>query len=81
MHIKWSFIFGNQHIPVITTEEAEDKRIQEAVDIFDDLLYIASTGRQAYINLKQCTAIFREEVKEESVLPEKAPSDESVGKN
>lgn len=70
MHIKWSFIFGNQQLPVIITDEAEDIRIQDAVDIFADLLHIPSLGKDAYINLKQCTAILREQVNEERKAPE-----------
>lgn len=71
MYIKWSFIFGNQHLPVFITEEVEDKRIQDSVDIFVNLLHIPSVGKDAWINLKQCTAIVREEVNEHQEAPEK----------
>jgi len=64
MLIKWTFIFDTNHMAIEVREEAEDKRISESVEAFVDLLFIPSPGKEAFINLKSCKAIIREEVQE-----------------
>lgn len=78
MLIKWTFAFDEGHLSVEVRDENEDKRISDCVDTFVDLLLIPSAGKDAYINLKLCKAIIREELNEEAQAPvPEAPSAES----
>lgn len=61
--IRWAFIFNDdKHISAEIKEEAEDLRIAAAINNPDQLLFVASPGRGAYVNLKFVKAILREEV-------------------
>lgn len=73
MLIKWSFIFESNHLAVDVRDAEEDKRIGEAVNAFVDLLLLPSPTKDAYVNLKFCRAIVREEIDETAVQASFAP--------
>jgi hypothetical protein len=66
MFIRWTFAFHEGHLAVEVREEKEDQRISESVNSGVELLLIPGQGKDAYINLKRCKAIVREEINEEA---------------
>lgn len=73
MFIRWTFVVGERTLGVQTTEQSEDERIEAAVEQGDTFLFVPSDGKEAYINLKLCSAIVREEVDESQLQPVAAP--------
>lgn len=77
MLIKWTFAFDEGSLAVEVRDEKEDERIIECVDASLDWINIPTVGKDAFINLRMCKAIIREEINEQAQTTETAQAPEA----
>jgi hypothetical protein len=77
MVIKWTFAFDEGSLAVEVRDEKEDERIGQCVDASLDWINIPTVGKDAFINLRMCKAIIREEINEQAQTTETAQAPEA----
>jgi len=83
MFIRWTFAFGleKDSLAVEVRNESEDKRISDSMDSSLDWLPVPAVGKDAFINLRMCKAIIREEVNEEAQPTQTNESAQKISPN